>query len=68
MKPSPRYTLNKEDWKKWGRNVLIFSSPLLILFLMEIQKGTSPKVALTLVYAAFLNAIIDLLKKYVSGK
>lgn len=66
-KESKRYTLNKEDIYKWLRNIAIFAAPLVLLFLVEIQKGTDYKQALMFVYAALIQAAIDLLKKFISG-
>lgn len=68
MQPSNRFTLNSEDMKKWGMNALIFSAPLLILFLTEVQKGTKIEDAVILLQAAVINAVIDLLRKWVAGK
>lgn len=67
MKPSGRFELNSDDIKKWLKNVLIFSSPLLIIALTELQKGTPIDKIAPLLYAASINALIDLLKKFVSG-
>jgi hypothetical protein len=64
---SKRYSLNKEDVYKWLRNIAIFSAPLVLLFLIEIQKGTDYKQALMFVYAALIQAAVDLLKKFISG-
>jgi len=68
MKQSPSGSLNSQDWKQWGKNTLIFSAPLLILFLTQVQAGVDIKTALSLVLAAFINALIDLLRKYSAGK
>lgn len=68
MQPSEPGMMTKEDWKRWAKNILIFSSPLLILFLTELQKGTDVKQAAVLVYAALINAVIDLLRKYLAGE
>ena len=68
MKQSPSGELSKQDWKQWGKNTLIFSAPLLILFLTQIQAGVDLKTASSLVLAALINALIDLLRKYQAGK
>lgn len=68
MKPSERFELNSADMKKWGKNALIFSAPLVILFLTEIQKGTKIEDAAILLQAAVINAVIDLIRKYTAGK
>jgi len=68
MKQSKKWTLNKTDLQKWGRNTLIFSAPLLIIFLTELQKGRTIGEALPLVYAALINVVLDFLKKLYTGK
>lgn len=67
MKQSKSGSLNINDIKKWGKNILVFSSPLLIIFLTAVQNGMPIKVAALLLYAALIQAIIDLLKKYIAG-
>lgn len=67
-KISKRGELNTADLKKWAKNALVFSLPLAILFLQQLQSGKSLEEALPLVYAALINALIDLLKKLLDGK
>ena len=68
MKPSERFTLNNQDWQKWGKNVLVFASPILILILTELQNGKTLEELKPLVYAVVIQALIDLFKKFISGK
>lgn len=68
MKPSIRFTLDKQDLKKWLTNTAIFLAPALLVFLTALQSGVPLKVALLSVYSYLLNVAIDLLKKFVSGK
>ena len=65
---SNRFTLNKTDLLKWGKNALIFLAPALIIFLTAIKSGADLKDALFLVYLWGLNVVIDLLRKFVQGK
>jgi hypothetical protein len=65
---SNRFTLNKTDLLKWGKNALIFLAPALIIFLTAVKSGADIKDALFLVYLWGLNVIIDLLRKFVAGK
>ena len=67
-KMSNRFTLNKTDLLKWGKNALIFLAPALIIFLTAIKSGADMKDALYLVYLWGLNVIIDLLRKFTAGK
>ena len=70
MKPSGRFTLNSNDLKKWGKNALIFAAPALLLLLADIVKALpgwvdGPK----LIVAMFIvNQLVDLTRKYLSGK
>lgn len=64
---SQRFTLNKEDIIRWGKNTLIFLAPALIIFLTAIKSGADVKDALFLVYLWGLNVAIDLLRKFVAG-
>lgn len=59
-------TLTREDMKKWARNVFIFSSPSLLVFLMALQTGDF-QVALGAFYSALLASLIDLIRKYSAG-
>jgi len=68
MKPSRSGELNRKDWEQWAKNLLIFSAPALILFLTELSHGTDWKKAMSFLYLALINALIDLLKKYNAGK
>jgi hypothetical protein len=64
---SERFTLNKEDVKKWLKNTAIFFAPALLVFLVAIQSGTTREEALYLVYLWLLNTAIDLTRKFVAG-
>jgi len=65
---SKRFTLNKQDLIKWGKNTLIFLAPALIIFLTAIQAGVPVKEALYSIYLWGLNVLIDILKKFVQEK
>lgn len=79
MEQSPKWTLNKEDWCRWGKNTLTFLGPLVLMYLTfvggEIQKdGLQPTdfAVNNLVAGAMIlyviNSITDLLKKLAVGK
>ena len=55
------------DWEKWINNTLIFSAPFLLVFLVEIQRGTPMKQAFSVVYLYALNVLIDLIKKFIAN-
>lgn len=63
---SPKNTMTREDWEKWGKNVLTFSTPALLLFLTALAGGKTFQEASSVLYLAIINALIDLLKKYTS--
>jgi hypothetical protein len=65
---SKRFTLNKEDLLKWGKNALIFLAPVLIIFLTAIKSGADLKDAFYLVYLWGLDVVIDLIRKFSAGK
>ena len=53
-----------EKFGKWIKNLLVFSSPALIVFLTSLANGEEMKVAAQLLYVAAINAVIDFLRKY----
>ena len=65
---SKRFSFNKEELLKVGKNALIFLAPALLVFLTAIQKNVPVKEALYLVYLWLLNTAIDLLRKFTEGK
>lgn len=68
MKPSPKYTMNREDWKSFGRGVLKYFGPLMLVFLVSIQAGMPLRDAMALVWAGLLQLAINFLSKFLDGK
>ena len=68
MKQSKKWTLNLEDWKKWGKNILIFTTPVLFVLFYQLSQGVTPKIALGVAVLALYGVIADLLKKLSTGK
>lgn len=66
MQPSKRFTLNSQDLRKVAKNALTFLAPALLVFLVEIQAGHSPKEAVSVLYLWGLNTAIDLLRKFIA--
>lgn len=62
MNGSGKFNLNVAEAQQWAKNVLIFASPLLILALTQFQ--ATGKVDTMLLVGAFVQALIDLLKKF----
>lgn len=78
-KVSPRGKVNKEDLKKWFRNLVIFLSPLGIIYLLQLssvlQSGAlslKDLVPSPITQGALelyvVNALLDLLRKFNDGK
>lgn len=59
--------LNKQDWKKWAKNTLLFSSPAILAFLLAVQSGADLDFAKGAALQAFLASSIDLLRKFREG-
>jgi hypothetical protein len=64
---SERFSLNKEDVKKWLKNAALFFAPALLVFLIAIEAGTPREEALYLVYLWALNVLIDLTRKFLAS-
>lgn len=60
--------LISQDWQRIGYDTLIFASPLILIFLVQLQAGKSPKEALLFVWAALLQILINLFKKLSTEK
>lgn len=68
MKPSDRFTLNRNDVEKWLKNTAIFAAPAVLIFLTEIQAGKSLEEALVAIKVWLLSTAIDIVRKWISGK
>lgn len=64
---SKRFSLNKEDIKRWLKNAAIFFAPAVLVFLVAIQAGTPKEEAMYLVYLWMLNSSIDLIRKFIAN-
>lgn len=54
----------REDVVKWIKNLLIFSSGSIIVFLVVLQQGGTFQQAGVALYGALVNALIDLFRKW----
>lgn len=63
---SSRFTISKEQWQTIFKSLWKYTAPLLLLFLIEIQRGTEVKQALILVYGAVLQLAINIISKFVT--
>lgn len=64
---SPQGKLNKEDWKEIGKQLLKYTSPLILVFLIALQQKADLKDALYLVYGAALQVGINFFSKLNDG-
>lgn len=63
-KTSKSYELIWEDVKKAAFNSLVFASPLLLMLLGGLQQGKTWDEMSPLLYAAVIQLVMDLIKKY----
>lgn len=63
------YSLNKEDLKKIGLNILIFNVPAFLLaILTSLAEKVDLKTALLMASCTLITAVIDTIKKFVQEK
>jgi hypothetical protein len=60
---SAKNSLTKDDLVRFGRNILIFFAPLLLVLLEAYQKGESVDLKNVMI-AFFISALADLIKRY----
>ena len=65
---SKRWQFNALDFQRWAKNTLIFLAPALLVFLVQVQAGNTPKEAFAAVEVWLLGVVIDFLRKLISGK
>ena len=65
---SPKWQLKPDDYKKWARDIFIFSIPALIVFLTVLQQGGTVQEAGVAIYTWLLSALINLLQKLATEK
>lgn len=60
---STKYKLNLEDIRRILRNVAIIYSPVIIMFLDQIQKWTFDE---KILYALFISTTIDVIRRFLN--
>lgn len=60
-------TMNRNDWQQFGKNALIFAAPALLVFLLQIQAGSSLSEAFIAFKLWGLNIAVDFLRKLSAG-
>ena len=64
---SGRWQFNALDFQKWSKNTLIFLSPALLIFLLQIQAGKTLQEAFVALQVWLLGIVIDFLRKWSSS-
>lgn len=62
--PSERWSLNKEDMRKWGTNLIVFTSPILVVLFTLLANGVPFSKAWPVALLAAYGALADLFKKW----
>ena len=60
--------VSKEEWKKFGINLLKFFAPALAVFFGQLALGVDAKAALLVAALAFYGVAADWLKKFTEVK
>ena len=63
---SQKFEFTKEDFVRWTNNIIIFSTPAVLAFLIALSQGVPLKQAAYALYIALVNAAIDLIRKWYS--
>ena len=61
---SARFSVSKEQWASIGKSLWKYTAPLLLIFLLEIQRGTPIEQALPIIYGAILQLAINFISKF----
>ncbi len=67
VRPSERFTLDRNDLTKWSRNALVFLAPALLVLVASIVKVVPTDFKYGAVVLYLLNLLVDLLRKFVAG-
>ena len=66
---SKKYSLNQEDFKKWGVNIFRFVLiPTVIAFFTALQGGVDIQVAYGVAVGTGYTAVLDLVRKFIAGR
>lgn len=66
--PSDKFSLNRQDWQTWGRNLVMFTAPILAVLFSLLANGVPIEKAYPVAILAAYGAIADLLKKWATTK
>ena len=66
---STKYSLNSDDLKKWGINLLRFVIlPTAVAFLTSLQGGVDIKIAWGVALGTAYTSVVDLIRKFMAGQ
>jgi hypothetical protein len=63
---STRWSISKDQWASIGKSLWKYTAPLVLVFLISIQNGASPKDAAIVLYGAALQLVINIVSKFVT--
>ena len=65
---SARFTLNKADWLRWGKNALVFLAPALVVLLGSVKDLIPKDASYGVILLYVVNLVVDLIRKFVKGR
>lgn len=68
MAQSKKGQFNRADFERVSRNALIFLAPALIVFLTQLQTGSTFTEAFAAIQVWILGVAIDFIRKFSAGK
>ena len=68
MKQSAKFTLNKDDAIKFGKEALIFLGPTLLVLLPSVANALPSDWKYAVIVIYILNRLVSLLKLFLAGK
>jgi hypothetical protein len=66
MQPSARFSISQDQWAAIGKSLWKYTAPLILVFLLELQRGNSIQQAIPIVYGAVLQLLINVISKFVT--
>lgn len=78
-KVSPRWSVNKADLERWGKNLLVFLAPLAVIYLLQVYSVLQSRALLLndlvpsqvtqgALELYIVNALLDLFRKFTDSK
>lgn len=65
-KGSPRFSMYRQDWERWGENALVFLGPALLVLLASFVQAVPNDWKYGAVALYVLNAVTDWLRKWLA--